>query len=151
MDASISTAVVRIDSCFADSEELALAGFLAGYRGSTRDAYALDLPQFAVWCGNHKRRFFEVNRVDIECFGRELEARGRARATIARRLCTIAGFYRYAEEEGLIAHYPRCMCAVLALTTSRTRLVWIATSSARCLSRRVCPRHETTRWCRCWR
>jgi integrase/recombinase XerD len=25
---------------------------------------------------------------------------------IARRLCTIAGFYRYAEEEGLIAHSP---------------------------------------------
>src|SRR5205814_3283739 len=43
---------------------------------------------------------------DIECFGRELEARGRARATIVRRLCTITGFYRYAEEEGLIAHSP---------------------------------------------
>jgi integrase/recombinase XerD len=106
MDSSISTAVVPIDRCCADSEELALAGSLAGYRGSTRDAYALDLRQFAVWCANHKRRFFEVNRVDIECFGRELEARGRARATIARRLCTIAGFYRYAEEEGLIQHSP---------------------------------------------
>jgi integrase/recombinase XerD len=47
-----------------------------------------------------------VHRVDIECFGHELEARGRARATIARRLCTIAGFYRYAEDEGLIAHSP---------------------------------------------
>jgi integrase len=35
-----------------------------------------------------------------------LEARGRACATIARRLCTIAGFYRYAGEEGLIAHSP---------------------------------------------
>jgi len=44
--------------------------------------------------------------VDIECFGRELEACGRAQATIARRLCTVAGFYRYAEEEGLIAHSP---------------------------------------------
>jgi hypothetical protein len=85
---------------------LALAGFLAGHGGSTRDAYALDLRQFAVWCGNHKRRLFEVNPVDIEWFGRELEARGRARATIARRLCTIAGFYRYAEEEGFIGHSP---------------------------------------------
>jgi site-specific recombinase XerD len=72
----------------------------------TREAYALDLRQFAVWCANHERRLFGVHRVDIECFGRELEARGRARATIARRLCTIAGFYRYAEEEGLIAHSP---------------------------------------------
>jgi integrase/recombinase XerD len=106
MDSSISTALMPIDRCFADVQELALAGFLAGYRGSTRDAYALDLRQFVVWCANRARRLFEVHRVDIECFGRELEARGRARATIARRLCTIAGFYRYAEEEGLIAHSP---------------------------------------------
>jgi integrase/recombinase XerD len=106
MNSSISTALVPIDRCFADGEQLALAGFLAGYRGSTREAYALDLRQFAVWCAMHERRIFEVHRVDIECFGRELEARGRARATIARRLCTIAGFYRYAEEEGLISHSP---------------------------------------------
>ena len=29
-----------------------------------------------------------------------------AQATVARRVCTIAGFYRYAEEEGLIATSP---------------------------------------------
>ncbi len=46
------------------------------------------------------------HRSDIEAFGRELEARGRATASIARRLCTVTGFYRYAEEEGLIAHSP---------------------------------------------
>jgi integrase/recombinase XerD len=106
MSTSTSVALVPIDRCFADGEELALAGFLAGYRGSTREAYALDLRQFVVWCANHERRLFDVHRVDIECFGQELEACGRARATIARRLCTIAGFYRYAEEEGLIAHSP---------------------------------------------
>ena len=32
------------------------------------------------------------------------EARGRARATMTRRLCTIAGFYRYAVEEELLDH-----------------------------------------------
>lgn len=47
-----------------------------------------------------------MRRSDIEAFGRELEAKGRATATIARRLCTVTGFYRYAEEEGLIAHSP---------------------------------------------
>jgi site-specific recombinase XerD len=35
-----------------------------------------------------------------------MEATGRARATIARRLCTIAGFYRYAVEEDLLEHSP---------------------------------------------
>ena len=49
---------------------------------------------------------FAVRRADIECFARDLEARGRARATITRRLCTIAGFYRYAVEEELLDHSP---------------------------------------------
>ena len=73
-----------------------LAAFLAGYRGLTRDAYALDLRQFVAWCTEHDRRLFDVLRADIECFARDLEARGRARATVARRLFTVAGFYRNA-------------------------------------------------------
>jgi integrase/recombinase XerD len=106
MNSNTSVALVRIDRCFVDGEGMALAGFLARYRGSTREAYSLDLRLFAVWCANHERGLFEVHRVDIECFGRDLEAGGRARATIARRLCTIAGFYRYAEEEGFVDHSP---------------------------------------------
>jgi hypothetical protein len=35
---------------------------------------------------------FTVRRADIEGFARDLEANGRARATLTRRLCTIAGF-----------------------------------------------------------
>jgi hypothetical protein len=62
MNSSTSVALVPIDWCFANGEGLALAGFLAGYRGSTRGAYALDLRQFAVWCANHERLLFEVQR-----------------------------------------------------------------------------------------
>jgi hypothetical protein len=47
---------------------------------------------------------FAVRRADIEGFARDLEARGRARATVARRLCTIAGFDKYAVEEELLEH-----------------------------------------------
>ena len=35
-----------------------------------------------------------------------MKAAGRARATIARRPCTIAGFYRYAVEEDLLDRSP---------------------------------------------
>ena len=49
---------------------------------------------------------FAARRADIELFARDLEARGRARATITRRLCTVAGFYRYAVEEELLEHSP---------------------------------------------
>jgi len=91
---------------FSDAERLALGGYLAGYSGLTREAYTLDLRQFAAWCAQHNLGLFEARRADIECFGRDLEVRGRARATVARRLCTVAGFYRYAVEDELLEHSP---------------------------------------------
>jgi hypothetical protein len=45
-----STSLVPVQPVFTDAERLALAGFLAGYRGLTREAYALDLRQFTGWC-----------------------------------------------------------------------------------------------------
>jgi integrase/recombinase XerD len=103
---SPSTALVRYQPAMSEVEQLTLVGFLAGYRGYTRDAYALDLRQFTAWCWQHDHQLFDVHRVEIECFARDLEDRGKARATVARRLCTIVGFYRYAEEEGVIEHSP---------------------------------------------
>ena len=86
--AAPSTALVMIQPAFTDAERLALAGFLAGYRGLTREAYALDLRQFTTWCRARSLALFAVRRADIESFARELEAKGRARATVTRRLCT---------------------------------------------------------------
>ena len=45
---------------------------------------------------------FAVRRADIEGFARDLEAMGRARATVTRRLSTIAGFYNYVVQEELL-------------------------------------------------
>jgi len=101
-----TAALVRIQPAFTDAERLALAGFLAGYRGLTREAYALDLRQFTAWCRARSLNLFAVRRADIEGFARDLEANGRARATVTRRLCTIAGFYKYAVEEELLEHSP---------------------------------------------
>ena len=101
-----STALATIQPAFTDAERLALAGFLAGYRGLTREAYTLDLRQFTSWCRARSLSLFAVRRADIESFARDLEARGRARTTVTRRLCTIAGFYKYAVEEELLDHSP---------------------------------------------
>ena len=104
---SDSTGVlVSTRDLFTDPEAVALAGFLAGYSGLTREAYALDLRQFAGWLAGHGFRLFEIRRAHIESFARDLEAHGRSRATISRRLCTITCFYRYAEQEGIIEHSP---------------------------------------------
>jgi integrase/recombinase XerD len=66
----------------------------------------LDLRQYVQWCAEPRIALFCARRADIERFGHQLESLGRARATIARRLCTVACFYRYAEQEGLIALSP---------------------------------------------
>jgi|SRR5665213_2278034 len=97
---SSTEVVVSVEPLFTESERIALSGFLASYSGLTRDAYSLDLRMFTAWCQQHGLHLFQARRADIECFGRDMETRGRARVTIARRLCTIAGFYRYARRGG---------------------------------------------------
>ena len=75
MTATATTALVPIQPAFSAAERLALAGFLAGYRGLTREAYALDLRQFTTWCRARSLSLFSVRRADIESFARDLEAR----------------------------------------------------------------------------
>jgi site-specific recombinase XerD len=101
----VSTVAVQHEM-FTTEEEQALVGFLAGYGGLTFEAYQLDLRQWVQWCTGRQVALFGARWADIEGFGRHLEACGRARATVARRLCTIACFYRYAEQEGLIPISP---------------------------------------------
>ena len=115
-----SAALVPVTPVFTNTERLALAGFLAGYSGLTRQAYELDLRQYASWCQQHQVRLLAARRADIECFARDLEARGRGRATITRRLCTIAGFYKYAVEEELLDHSP----AAHVRTSPRCTAYW---------------------------
>ena len=55
---STSTAVAVVQSAFTDAERLALAGFLAGYRGLTREAYALAAPRGALLYSRFSREEF---------------------------------------------------------------------------------------------
>jgi integrase/recombinase XerD len=47
---STTTVLATRDQLFSTDEQTALTGFLAGYRGLTRDAYTLDLRQCVAWC-----------------------------------------------------------------------------------------------------
>jgi len=88
---SASTVVVTVEPVFTEPERPALAGFLAGYTGLTREAYALDLRQYTSWCQQHHIRLFEARRADIECFARDLETRGRARSLPNARFVRVPG------------------------------------------------------------
>jgi integrase/recombinase XerD len=71
-----SVALVPVVPVFTTAERLALAGFLAGYSGPTRQAYELDLREFASWCSQHGLHLFQARRPDIECFARDLPISG---------------------------------------------------------------------------
>src|SRR4029079_7715161 len=68
MDSSLMMLERRADGVFSAAEQQALVGSLGGYSGLTRDAYALDLRQFASWCQQRQLALFDVARHDIESF-----------------------------------------------------------------------------------
>ena len=119
--AAPSTALATIQPVFTDAERLALAGYLAGYRSLTREAYSLDLRQFTTWCRARSLALFAVRRADIESFARDLEAKGRARATVTRRLSTIAGSASTPSKKNSSITDPPRMSAVRGWTTSPMR------------------------------
>ena len=88
------------------AERMAVAGFLAGYTGSTRVGYATDLRIFTHWLNQHGLGLFDVQRVHLELFARAMEADGKMRSTVARRLSTLCSFYRYCHVEGLSDRNP---------------------------------------------
>jgi integrase/recombinase XerD len=123
-----SAALATIQPVFTGAERVALAG----YRGLTREAYALDLRQFASWCRAGSVTLFAVCLADIEGFARELEAMGRAQVTVTRRLPTIARFYKNAVEEDLLARSPATHVRQPRVDYESHAVAWIAMSSARC-------------------
>ena len=88
------------------AQRYAIAGFLAGYTGATQRAYRTDLRIFRDWCTEQQLDVLGVHRTHLELFARWMEQHGRMRSTIARRLSTLSGFYRYCHTEGLITANP---------------------------------------------
>jgi site-specific recombinase XerD len=90
----------------ADPALLAAAGFLAGYGGTTRVGYTIDLRNYWAWCEQHQLPIFDARRAHIELYVRSLEDHGYARSTNGRRLSTVASFYRWCTDEELLARNP---------------------------------------------
>jgi len=140
-----SAALVPTAPVFTNTERLALAGFLAGYSGLTRQAYELDLRQYASWCHQHHIRLFQARRPDIECFARDLGPAATpgpplpggyapspgSTGTRWRKTCSITP-------------RPR-MSAAPGWTTSPMPPGWTATNSARCWSPPGSARRPSTR------
>jgi len=99
-----------------DASDLAAAGFLARYREPTTGAYRQDLRCFWQWCADHQLAPLTAKRPHLKLYLRDLEQRGYAPATVSRRLSTVAGFFKYAVIDELVASNP-----TLAVTRPRVR------------------------------
>jgi site-specific recombinase XerD len=84
-----------------------VAAFLVGYEGHTRKAYARDLSDWLTFCARRGIEPLAARRAHVDAYARKLaEIQRRSRATVARRLSALAGFYGYALDEGLIDRSP---------------------------------------------
>lgn len=73
-DATSSTTVLDTPSApLHDPALLAAAGFLAGYSGTTKVGYTIDLRNYWQWCENHQLHVFDARRPHVELWVRSLE------------------------------------------------------------------------------
>ncbi len=71
-----------------------------GAAQNTLEAYRRDLADFAHWLTHHDSDLAGAGRAEIEAYLGDLEGRGMAPATRARRLSAIRQFYRFVLSEG---------------------------------------------------
>jgi len=88
--------------------ELAAAGYLARYRGGTRETYKVSLKLLFGWCAGLGVDPLEgMRRPVLELFARYLEdERHNSPATVAHHLSIVRGYYSFAEIDGYIDRSP---------------------------------------------
>jgi site-specific recombinase XerD len=101
---SVTTDVVP---SYLDVTRLALASFLARYREPTLSAYKQELAAFLEWCDRYDLQPLRATRGQLDMYLRQLEQRGYAPATIARRFGTVATLYKYAVIDNVIPANPQ--------------------------------------------
>lgn len=72
---------------------------------NTRSAYRTDLGRWLEWCHGRDLDPMTVRRGEIDAWARILEQENRP-TTVARRLASVASFYRYAVMEGILEASP---------------------------------------------
>jgi hypothetical protein len=131
-------------------EMRAVAGFLAGYGGSTRVSYAADLRLFAAWCHEAKPTCISSAEPTWSCMDDGWRRRPGCARRWRGRLSTLASFYRYAEQDDLVDLNPAVMSEGRRLFTARAP--WPGRNElAAFLVRPAADRPVTTPWRRCWR
>jgi integrase/recombinase XerC len=77
-----------------------------GAAEKTRRAYAIDIGQFALWCGAQDIDPAEVTPRTLRRYAATLSDRRAVAATVARKLAALRALYRALREHGVVAQNP---------------------------------------------
>jgi integrase/recombinase XerD len=90
-----------------DVLRLAVAAYLARFKGQSRIHCESDLRSYLTWCQDHGLPPLTAQRGHVELYVRWMQEVRRFRSsTVSRRVSIVAGFYRTCVIDGLLEHYP---------------------------------------------
>jgi site-specific recombinase XerD len=92
---------------FTDQLRLAVAAYLARFKGSSREHTESDLRCYLSWCAERRLDPLAARRPHLELYIRWMqEIRHFKPSTVSRRFSVTAGFYRTCVIDGTLAHSP---------------------------------------------
>src|SRR6201996_3522013 len=90
---------------FTDQLRLAVAAYLARFKGSSREHTESDLRCYLAWCSEHGLDPLAAQRPHLELYIRWMQEIRRFKAsTDSRRFSVTAGFYRTCTLDGIMEH-----------------------------------------------
>src|SRR5579864_3749298 len=95
------------DGPLGDRLRLAVAAYLARYKGSSREHTESDLRCYLTWCAERGLNPLAACRPHLELYIRWMQEIRRFKpSTVSRRFSVTAGFYRTCVIDGLLDHSP---------------------------------------------
>ena len=92
---------------FTDRLRLAVAAYLARYKGSSREHTESDLRCYLAWCAGYGLDPLAAQRPHLELYIRWMQEIRRFKpSTVSRRFSVAAGFYRTCVVDGVLPHSP---------------------------------------------
>src|SRR5689334_16002574 len=92
---------------FTDQLRLAVAAYLARFKGSSREHTESDLRCYLTWCAEHSLDPLGAQRPHLELYIRWMQEIRRFKpSTVSRRFSVAAGFYRTCVLDGILEHSP---------------------------------------------
>ena len=92
---------------FTDQLRLAVAAYLARFKGSSREHTQSDLRSYLTWCAERGLDPLAARRPHLELYTRWMQEIRRFKpSTVSRRFSVAAGFYRTCVLDGVLQHSP---------------------------------------------